>query len=82
MRTRFSVRVIVHERHFRCRALAYLSNFLNAVTLELRASLLTGDPHGPREAFFIFVFLFWFCMVLYQVKTSTVLLLPDQHKSL
>ena len=83
MGTRFSVRVIAHERHFCCRASAYSSNFCNAITLELRASWLAGDPHGPREAFFVFFFfLLWFCMVLYQVQISTVLLLPDQHKPL
>ena len=51
------------------RASAYSSNFWKAITLELRASLLAGDPHGPREAFFVFVFLCvfvfaWFCTKL------------------
>ena len=51
------------------RASAYSSNLWNAITLELRASLLGGDPHGPREAFFVFVFLCvfvfaWFCTKL------------------
>ena len=80
MGTRFSVRMIAHERHFRCRSSAYSSNFWKAITLALRASLLAGDPRGLREAFFVFVFLF--CMVLYHVKIITVLLLPDQHKPL
>ena len=66
MGTRFSVRVIAHERHFRCRLSAYSSNVWNAITLELRASLLAGDPHGPREAYFVFVFFCfaWFCTTL------------------
>ena len=68
------VRVIAHERHFRCRASAHSSIFWNAITLELRASLLAGN--------LCFRFLFWFCMVLYHVEISTVLLLPDQHKPL
>ena len=75
MGNRFSVRVIAHERNFGCRASAYSSNFWNAITLELRARLLAGDL---RFRFF----LFWFCMVLYQVKISTVLLLPDHYKPL
>ena len=74
MGTRFSVRVTAYVRHFRCRASAHSSNSWSAITLELRASLLDGD--------LLFVFLFLFCMVLYHVKISTVLLLPDQHKPL
>ena len=57
MGTRFSVRVIAHEGHFRCRASAHLSNFWNAIPLELRASLLAGDL---RFRFFCFGFA-WFC---------------------
>ena len=66
MGTRFSVRVIAHERHFRCRSSAYSSNFWNTITLELRASLLAGYPHGPWEAFFFFVFFCFarFCTTL------------------
>ena len=56
MGTRFSVRAIAHERNFRCQAPAYSRNVWNTITLELRASLLAGDPHEPREAFFVFVF--------------------------
>ena len=41
------------------RASAYSSNFWNAIMLELRASLLAGYPHGPRETFFVFDF---FCV--------------------
>ena len=47
---RFSVRVIARERHFRCRASAYSSIFWNAITHELRASLLAGLPPAPRAA--------------------------------
>ena len=42
------------------RASAYSSNFWNAITVELRASLLAGDPHGPRETFVVFVFFLCF----------------------
>ena len=68
--------MIAHERRFRCRASAYTSNFWNAITLELRASLLAGDLR-----FFLFFFV-CFCIVLYHVKMSTLLLLLDQHKPL
>ena len=83
MVTRFSVRVITHERHFRCRASAYSGNFWTAITLELRTSLLAEDPHGSREAFFVFVFSVFFscvCPVLNQVEISAILQFPDQHK--
>ena len=75
MGTRFSVRVIAYERHFRCRASAHSSNFL-----ERHHARATSELAVWRSSFSFFLFLF--CMVLYHVKISTVLLLPDQHKPL
>ena len=60
MGTRFSVRVIAHEGHFRYRASTHSRKFWNTITLELRASLLAGDL---RFRFFCFCFE-WFCTTL------------------
>ena len=66
------------------RASAYSSNFWNAITLELRASLLAGDPHGHTGSVvrFRFSLCFCFCLVLYQVEISTILQFPNQQKPL
>ena len=78
--------MIAHGRHFRCRASAYSSNFFNAITLELRASLLAGNPHGPREAFFVFVFLCvfvsaWFCTKV-EIVPYCIYMITLRHKPL
>ena len=84
MGTSFSVRVIAHERHFRCRASAYSSNFWNAIMLELHETGMLPELrmsalcalHLKRVCFCFLCFVFCFRMVLYQVETSTILQFP------
>ena len=55
VRTRFSVRSIAYEKASSLLSIASLEQFLNAITLELRASLLAGGLH-----FRLFLCLFGF----------------------
>ena len=85
--TRFSVRVYDRAREaFLLPSIGLLEQFWNAITFELRASLLAGNPHGPREAFFVFFFslCFCFCLVLYQVEIVPycIYMITLRHKPL
>ena len=66
MGTRFSVRVIAHERHFRFRASAYSSNFWKR-----HHARATSELAGWRSSFSFFCFCFaWFCTKLKQYRTA------------